>query len=73
MTALIAKIGPQHFSSDVSFRLRSTEDWEGKTLQIPIPKDTRKQPVKETDYSNCKTLFIWTHVDDRKYPDLKGQ
>lgn len=73
MTAIIAKIGPQHFSDVVPFHIVAPTDWEGKTFNAPFPKNSSGVTVEASDLFNCKTIYIWTHVDDRKYPNLKGQ
>lgn len=73
MTAIIAKIGPQHFSESIPFRLQRASDWQGKTIAAPLPKHTTGKATLLNDYIACETVYIWTHVDPRKYPEQSGQ
>jgi len=73
MTAIIAKIGPQHFSNAIPFRLQLSGDWQGKTLVAPLPKNTTGKAPLSNEYIDCKTVYIWTHVDQRQFPGQAGQ
>lgn len=73
MTSIIAKIGPQHFSDNIPFHIGEASDWQGKEIAMPLPKSMDREAVEFSAVHQCKTLYLWTHVNPREYPDLKGQ